>query len=284
MNSYIEIIRPGNVVMAVIAVVLVAIVADSYTIPVLLGMLSVFFAISGGNVINDVFDYKIDSINRPDRPIPSGRISLENARKYAYSLFILSVLVSFITSYLVQSIYPTVVVLFAVIILYFYASNLKSTVLLGNFIVGFLTGLCFIFAGVIIGFDLGDMGLIGISSFLGFFALLMTFAREITKDIEDIEGDTAEGVKTFPIVYGAKTASYLAAFFAIVDCILCPLLYFTHIFNILYLIVIAVAVIIFLYGAILILQKQDPKTCHKVSKLLKIGMLIAFVSFVLGSI
>ena len=113
MNSYIEIIRPGNVVMAVIAVVLVAIVADSYTIPVLLGMLSVFFAISGGNVINDVFDYKIDSINRPDRPIPSGRISLENARKYAYLLFILSVLVSFITSYLVQSIYPTVVVLFA---------------------------------------------------------------------------------------------------------------------------------------------------------------------------
>ena len=153
MNSYIEIIRPGNVVMAVIAVVLVAIVADSYTIPVLLGMLSVFFAISGGNVINDVFDYKIDSINRPDRPIPSGRISLENARKYAYLLFILSLLVSFITSYLVQSIYPTIVVLFAVIILYFYASNLKSTVLLGNFIVGFLTGLCFIFAGVIIGFD-----------------------------------------------------------------------------------------------------------------------------------
>ena len=91
MNSYIEIIRPGNVVMAVIAVVLVAIVADSYTIPVLLGMLSVFFAISGGNVINDVFDYKIDSINRPDRPIPSGRISLENPRKYAYLLFILSV-------------------------------------------------------------------------------------------------------------------------------------------------------------------------------------------------
>lgn len=35
---------------------------------------------SGGNVINDYFDYKIDLINKPQRPIPSGRISLNNAK------------------------------------------------------------------------------------------------------------------------------------------------------------------------------------------------------------
>lgn len=35
---------------------------------------------SAGNVINDYFDYKIDLINKPQRPIPSGRISLDNAK------------------------------------------------------------------------------------------------------------------------------------------------------------------------------------------------------------
>lgn len=283
MNAYIEIIRPGNVIMAIIAVILVAIVADSYTVPVLLGVLAVFFAMSGGNVINDVFDYKIDLINRPDRAIPSGRISLSNARNYAYFLFIASVIVSFIISYLVGNIAPTIVVLFAVIILYFYASTFKSTVLVGNFIVAFLTGLCFVFAGVIIGYDLNNLNILGIGSFLGFFAFLMTFAREITKDIEDMEGDLAGGAKTFPIIYGAKISAYLAVFLAFIDCILCPVLYFAGIFNIIYLIVVAIAVIIFIYAGVCLLQNQDSETCHKVSKLLKIGMLIAFVSFVAGS-
>ena len=36
-------------------------------------------------------------------------------------------------------------------------------------------------------------------------------------------------------------------------------------------------------SAILILKSQDRKTAHKSSKLLKIGMLIAFVAFIFGS-
>ena len=55
MNPYIEIIRPGNVLMAVIAIVLVAIVGHTISLPIILAMLVVFFEISAGNVINDYF-------------------------------------------------------------------------------------------------------------------------------------------------------------------------------------------------------------------------------------
>ena len=278
MNPYVEIIRPGNVIMAIIAVILVAILEKSIDVPIILAMLAVFFAMSGGNVINDYFDYKIYLINKHQRPIPSGRISLNNAKNYACLLFIVAAIIGFIISYLADTWIPCGIVIFSDIVLYLYAYKLKSTPLIGNLTVGFMTGLCFIFAGYTF-----NEGLIIYESYLlAFFALIMTTAREITKDIEDIEGDKLEGAKTFPIVYGSKISAIIAISLIIIDCALCPILYIYHIFNINYLIVVSIAVLIFLYGAIS-LRKQDSKTSNKVSKYLKIGMLIAFIAFAIGT-
>ena len=80
MNAYLEIIRPGNAIMAVIAVLLVAIISGIFTLNVLLACTVVFIITGAGNSINDYFDHKIDAINKPYRPIPSGRISLNSGR------------------------------------------------------------------------------------------------------------------------------------------------------------------------------------------------------------
>ena len=279
MNPYIEIIRPGNVVMAMIAIVLVAIVAHTISIPIILAIITVLFEISAGNVINDYFDYKIDMINKPSRPIPSGKITPKTARNYAYMLFLGGTICGFLISYLTNNWIPFIIVLFADAILYLYAYKLKSTPLLGNLTVGFMTGLCFAFGG----YSIGTEQMIFTSIFLGFFAFVMTTAREITKDIEDIEGDKAEGAKTFPILYGTKPSAIIAFAFIILDCALCPLLYFQHIFNLFYLGIITIAVIIFLYSGILLIKNQDVENAAKVSKFLKIGMLIAFLAFAIGS-
>ncbi|WP_407432138.1 UbiA family prenyltransferase [Methanobrevibacter sp.] len=279
MNPYIEILRPGNVVMAMIVIVLVAIIAHTVSIPIILAILAVLFEISAGNVINDYFDYKIDLINKPERPIPSGRIELKTARNYAYGLFLCGTICGFLISCLTGNWMPFIIVLISDLILYVYAYKLKSTPLLGNLTVGFMTGLCFVFGG----FTVGTPKMIYTSMFLGFFAFVMTTAREITKDIEDIEGDKLEGAKTFPILYGTKISAIITFILIIVDCALCPLLYIQHIFNLFYLGVIAIAAIIFIYSGILIIKDQNVKTAAKVSKYLKIGMLIAFVSFAIGS-
>lgn len=279
MNPYIEIIRPGNVIMAIIAIILVAIVSHSISIPIILAMIVVFFEISAGNVINDYFDYKIDLINKPERPIPSGRIKLKTARNYAYGLFLGGTICGFLITYITHNWIPFIIVLFTDITLYLYAYKLKSRPLIGNLTVGFMTGLCFAFGG----FSIGTSQMIYTSIFLGFFAFVMTTAREITKDIEDIEGDKAEGAKTFPILYGTKISAIITLILIILDCVLCPLLYFQHIFSIYYLIIITIAVILFIYAGILLIRNQDTETAAKVSKYLKIGMLIAFVSFAIGS-
>ena len=280
MNPHIEILRPGNAIMGAIAVVLIAIIDKTISIPIILAMLVVFLETAAGNVINDYYDYKIDLINKPERPIPSGRISLKAGKNYAYLLFILATIGGFLISHLTGNWISFIIVIIADIVLYLYAYKLKSTPLIGNFTVALITGLGFVFAG----YAINTESIIVTSFFLGFFAFVMTFAREIVKDIEDIEGDKADGARTLPIIVGTKIPAVLATILIILDCILCPLLYYYHIFGVLYLVVIAIAVIVFLYSAILILKSQDRETAHKVAKYLKIGMLIAFVSFVFGSL
>ena len=279
MNPYIEILRPGNALMGAIAIILVAIIDKTISIPIILAMIAVFFETAAGNVINDYFDYKIDLINKPERPIPSGRISPKNGRNYGYLLFLLGTICGFLISYLTNNWIPFAIVLIADIVLYLYAYKLKSTPLIGNLTVGFMTGFGFVFGG----FTLNNPDIILTSIYLGFFAFVMTTAREIVKDIEDIEGDKIEGAKTLPMLIGEKIPAMLAVCLIIIDSALCPLLYYYNIFGILYLVVIAIAVLLFLYSAFLIFKSQDRETAKKVSKYLKIGMLIAFVAFVFGS-
>lgn len=279
MNPYIEILRPGNAVMGAITIILVAIIDRTFILPVILAMLAVFFETAAGNVINDYFDYNIDLINKPERPIPSGRISLTSGRNYGYLLFLLGTICGFLISFLTNNWIPFLIVLFADVVLYLYAYRLKSTPLIGNLAVGFMTGFGFVFGG----FSINNPTIIMTSIFLGFFAFVMTTARELVKDIEDMEGDKSEGAKTLPILYGEKITAALAFILIIIDCALCPLLYFFNVFGVYYLIVIAIAVLLFLYSAVLIIKNQERQTAAKVSKYLKIGMLIAFVSFIFGS-
>ena len=279
MNPYIEILRPGNALMGAISIILIAIIDKTISIPIVLAMMTVFFETAAGNVINDYFDYNIDLINKPERPIPSGRISLENGKRYAYLLFAAGTVCGFLISYLTANWIPFIIVLIADVVLYLYAYKLKATPLIGNLAVGFMTGFGFVFGG----FTINNPSIVMTSIFLGFFAFVMTTAREIIKDIEDVEGDKKDGARTLPIMIGKRKPAILATALIIIDCALCPLLYLYHIFGVLYLAVIAAAVIIFIYSAILIMKSQEEPVAHKSSKLLKIGMLIAFLSFALGS-
>ncbi len=271
MNAYLEILRPFNALMGVIAVLLVAIISGNFTIYVPIACVIVFIFTGAGNAINDYVDHKIDAINKPERPIPSGRISLRAAAIYSIALFTISTIMA-----LVIGIIPGIIVILSAILMFLYAYRLKKTCLIGNMSIAFLTGFCFVFAGVV-------LETVFLSVLLGFYAFLMTMAREIVKDMEDVEGDSAEGASTFPIRYGMRTSSILAAVFMIVASLTSPLLFFIGIFNIIYLIVLLFAIILFLACAISILRDQSLNNTRKVSKRIKIGMGIVFLAFALGS-
>jgi len=271
MNAYLEILRPFNAIMGVIAVLLVAIISGNFTIYVPIACVIVFIFTGAGNAINDYVDYKIDAINKPNRPIPSGRISLKSAAIYSITLFVIATIMA-----LIIGIIPGIIVILSAVLMFLYAYKLKTSCLVGNLTIAFLTGFCFIFAGVV-------LDTFFVSIFLGFYAFLMTMAREIVKDMEDIEGDSAEGATTFPIRFGMKASSILAALFMILASLTSPVLFFIGIFNIIYLVVLIFAIILFLACAISILKDQSHENNESVSKRIKIGMAIVFLAFALGS-
>jgi hypothetical protein len=80
LGAYLELVRPANVATAlgdVLAGFAVAGLVNPGAWPWLLASTACLYA--GGVVLNDVFDRKLDSVERPERPLPSGRISAGHA-------------------------------------------------------------------------------------------------------------------------------------------------------------------------------------------------------------
>jgi len=271
MNPYIEILRPVNAVMAVITVMLMALITGRFDFSVLLASVVVFTATGAGNVINDYFDHEIDAINRPERPIPSGRISRGVAGVYSIILFALASLMGFYLGLL-----PGLVVVSSSLLMVYYAWRLKKRCLVGNITISFLTGLSFVFGGIV-------LGEVRASILLGFYAFMMTMAREIVKDMEDVEGDRAEGATTLPITHGMRISGVLAASFMLIASLTSPSLYLLGIFSALYIPVLLLAVAVFLRAAIMILRGQDRATASRVSRMIKVGMALTFIAFAAGS-
>ncbi len=206
--AYLEIIRPVNAVVAGLAGILAVVIATGMLPPAALVVFVVIVLATGaGNVINDYYDVEIDAINRPDRAIPSGRISLLHARVYAGLLFLSANIVAFIGA----SRELFLIAFLNSVLLWLYAARLKQTAVIGNVTVSYLSASIFLFGGAI----LGPEGIIATLPIAGatFFAMN---ARELIKDVEDMPGDAAAGARTFPILFGLKPALYGA----LISCLL----------------------------------------------------------------
>lgn len=279
MNVYFELIRYRNCAMAGLAAVIGAAIAYTATgappssavwmLPV---FLTVFLATGAGNAINDYFDTNIDAINRPNRPIPSGKISGVTAYRASIALFATGIIVSyFVGDWKI----PLLIAVFNTALLYFYAKSLKRKVFVGNLSVAYLSGSTFLFGSSAYG-----MKGIEVTAVLFLLSMLATLAREIVKAIEDIEGDRKDGAMTLPVRIGERPSAYIASLVGILAILLSPIPYLVELFNVNYLIAVAIADVFFLYAVYLILMVQEPA---KSSKYFKVAMFFGLLAFIAGS-
>jgi geranylgeranylglycerol-phosphate geranylgeranyltransferase len=257
-----EILRPFNCVMAGLAAVIGLLLAGGFDFEVAaLIFLAVFLVTGAGNAVNDYYDRKIDAVNRPERPIPSKRMSATAAFNYSLALFAASCLLAGLVNQ-----HCLAIAVLNSALLFLYARSLKATPLAGNLCVAYLTGSAFLFGGA-------ASGLAGLEANLipFFLSFLATMSREIMKDVEDMDGDRQSGAKTLPILVGKRPSAALAATFALAAVVQS---YFAP-FGITYLMIVTVADLFLLFSMIKIVKGDAAGS----QRALKIGMAIALLAF-----
>lgn len=93
LKSYLQLTRPANIVTAIADILAgMAIARFSFEADTAYWLvLSTVGLYGGGVVLNDVFDAKLDAVERPERPIPSGKVPLQSAAFMGISLLVLGV-------------------------------------------------------------------------------------------------------------------------------------------------------------------------------------------------
>ncbi|NJE05835.1 geranylgeranylglycerol-phosphate geranylgeranyltransferase [Thermococcus sp. M36] len=273
LKAFVEITRPHNCILAGLVGVLGSIVAVGHLPDVftaLLVFLVVALGCSAGNTINDYFDYEIDKINRPERPLPRGAMSRATALRYSIVLFAVGLVLAYVIN-----IYSFILAVVAYTAMFLYAWKLKPLPLVGNLVVAGLTGATPLYGALAV-------ERVGLAGYLALCAFLVNVSREIIKDIEDIEGDLAEGARTLPIVWGRRRAAYLGALFAVLT-VAASVLPVRAGVGVGYYAMVPVDVII-LYSAYTVLRSQDRRAAHRAQKLLKISIFLAVVAFLVAAV
>jgi 4-hydroxybenzoate polyprenyltransferase len=180
-------------------------------------VLSTVFIAASGYIINDYFDTRTDRLNKPAEVVIDSAIPRRTAIALHTVLNIIGVGLGIFLSFHIKVPGLSLIFLLASGMLWFYSTTYKRQFLIGNLVVSLLTAavpvLVILFEMPLLNVTYGQIMLehqvtfnylfYWVASF-GFFAFLTTLIREIVKDAEDFEGDSAYGMNTLPIILGTR--------------------------------------------------------------------------------
>jgi 4-hydroxybenzoate polyprenyltransferase len=259
-------------------------------------LLSTLLITAAGYIINDYFDIKIDNINKPGKIVLVNKIPLRSAIIAHAVLNILALGFCFIVAAHGGYFSWMSVQLGSILLLWFYSTHFKRQFMIGNLVVAFLSALTI---GVVLIYEPMMYEYIhkpllveyyNTESYINpfwagmaycTFAFILTWIREIVKDIEDIKGDTAEGCTTMPVKFGPSGAIMFAQVLAIITALaLFSLAYFLHTAKYSLLGIYACFFLAFplIVWSAYLPQKNTSQHYHKASGWLKIIMLLGICS------
>jgi geranylgeranylglycerol-phosphate geranylgeranyltransferase len=272
-KAYYKITRPLNIAITFITVIVAAFICTEKPLDwteLLLASLAAAFTAAAGNIINDILDIEIDKLVHSDRPLPRGLIY----KKEAIFFYIILIVFSVLTSWLVKPALFMIVIVTNVLLL-FYSLYLKKLPLTGNFIVSLLTGLTFIYGGIAV----ENVS----AAFIPFvFAFLINLIRELVKDIQDLSGDVKNNLRTYPIVYGVKKSKILMMILYLILIAATFYPFITKIYKIEYFLIVMTIVNPLLVYCLKLLFEEQPENPGRISSLLKLNMIFGLAAIYFG--
>jgi len=273
--AYIQLCRPLNVLITLVSIPVACWIAGGTAAKwfyFLSAGLTGALVAAGANAINDAFDIDIDRINRPDRPLPRGALTQHEARSMWLIVSVAAILLN-----LFLNLTSLLIVVLSIILLYTYSARLKRTVLIGNVVIGLMTGMAFIYGGVVV-------GRIERAVIPAIFAFLVNVAREVLKDVEDMEGDRKEHAVTLPIQYGIRPALMLATASLLLLIGITIAVGLIALYHPAFLFIVIIADCLICFSIVLFWLDHSPSAMRRASTLLKASMITGLLSIIVGSV
>ena len=169
---------------------------------------SSIFVVAGGYIINNFYDEKADSINRPLKS-SIDKYTKEETKLALYFMFnVLAVILGLLVSYRAALFFAAYIFL-----IWLYSHKLKKYPFTGIIAVTLLTVMPFF--SIFIYYK-------NFSSMIFLYALflfLVIMIRELIKNLENINGAIISNYKTFPLVYGERRTKIVALILSITSII-----------------------------------------------------------------
>ncbi len=248
-------------------------------------VLAIICIAAGGYVINDYFDIRTDLINRGE-VIVGTRIPRRKAMLWHSLLNIIGVAAGFYVSARAGYFWFGTIFLLISGLLYFYSASYKRQFLIGNLMVAVMTALVPVFTVLfewaalyryysVSATIMPDLGFLfyWVGGF-ALFAFLTTLIREIIKDTEDFEGDSAYGRNTLPVVIGIAASKIISVGLIIMTVGMLYIVWYFFINDRITFIYLSVAIVIpLLFTIYRLVISKDRKDLHAASSIMKLVML-----------
>jgi len=184
-------------------------------------VLATIFITASGYIINDIYDVRTDKVNKEESIIIGKSITSRDAITWYIIFNFLGLGLGVYIAYVVKQPYYSLIFIYCIFSLWAYSKQMKTSFLYGNLQVSLLTALSIFNVAL---FDIipnginknnGEIMILRIILFYALFAFIITFTREIIKDLEDMEGDKKIQAKTLAITYGIQKTKWVSLIFSI---------------------------------------------------------------------
>jgi 4-hydroxybenzoate polyprenyltransferase len=202
---------------------------------------------AASNALNQIYDLEIDRINKPKRPLPSGRISRREAWVFTLTAYAIAVVLAWMVAPGGRhECFWIVLVATAITIIYSVPPfRTKRLGIWANVTIAIPRGVLLKVAGwsavkTIVGVEPWFIGAI-----FGLFLL----GASTTKDFADMEGDARGGCRTLPIIYGVRRAAWMISPSFIVPFLMISIGAFAGILTGNFILLQALSIVMTCYGA-----------------------------------
>jgi geranylgeranylglycerol-phosphate geranylgeranyltransferase len=279
-SGFTRLMRPVNCTMMGFAVIVGAILVAASTPlqanwpSVLYGFVTGFLLCGAAMTINDYYDRKIDAVNEPMRPIPSGLVGANSALAFVVLLTAAGLVFAYFSSWLCL-----LVALASWAVTVSYVTVGKRTGLPGNFLVSICVAIPFIYG------SLAVSGAIQLNVLLfALMAFLSNTGREITKGIVDILGDSEQGIKTLAVRFGDKKAAIASSIFYISAVALTPIPPILGLVSIWFIPAVLVTDVGLVASTVMLLNNYSRESARKIKKLVLVWFLFGLLAYIVGAI